>query len=102
MVFEQVSCGRLGPPRLGADLPVTSFRQQNDAGQGPAYLHLHLWYHAMLIMLYRPPLIYPRTNAADLSLADRLAVVNNSSLSIGQILSCADVSLFRGNGCSRS
>ncbi|THV05174.1 hypothetical protein K435DRAFT_816466 [Dendrothele bispora CBS 962.96] len=47
---------------------------------GPAFLALHLWYNSILILLYRPPLISPRVNAARTTLQDRLAV----SIAFGQ------------------
>ncbi|KAJ8072232.1 hypothetical protein PM082_015791 [Marasmius tenuissimus] len=57
----------------------------------PTFLALHLWYNTIIIMLYRPPLIHPRVNAAHSSLQDRLAVVNNSCLAITNILNSADL-----------
>ncbi|KAG7089886.1 hypothetical protein E1B28_011520 [Marasmius oreades] len=57
----------------------------------PTFLALHLWYNAIIIMLYRPPLIHPRVNASRSSLQDRLAVVNNSCLAISNILNSADL-----------
>ncbi|KAM0753522.1 hypothetical protein T439DRAFT_322417 [Meredithblackwellia eburnea MCA 4105] len=69
----------------------SNFQRQSTLGSAPTFLHLHLWYNCILILLYRPPLLYPRSNSSNLSLADRLAVVNNSCLTIGQALSCADI-----------
>ncbi|BGP57377.1 hypothetical protein JCM8202v2_005018 [Rhodotorula sphaerocarpa] len=83
--------------RVYADLPAPlrwssiNFRRHHDAGNGPIFLHLHLWYHCVLIMLYSPPLIYPRTKAARMSLADRLSVVTRSSLQISQIIGVAEL-----------
>ncbi|KAF9266498.1 hypothetical protein L218DRAFT_1014914 [Marasmius fiardii PR-910] len=57
----------------------------------PTFLALHLWYNAIVIILYRPPLIHPRVNASRSSLQDRLAVVNNSCLAISNILNSADL-----------
>lgn len=80
-IHPSSSLGELQLSSLLAKLPIRSLTLPRSSQ-----------YHAILILLYRPPLVYPRTNAADLSLADRLAVVNNSSLAIGSILSGADVS----------
>lgn len=54
-------------------------------------LRCYLQYNGILIMLYAPPLIYPKTNAAELSLADRLAVVTHCSLQISQMIGIADL-----------
>ncbi|GJN93414.1 hypothetical protein Rhopal_006469-T1 [Rhodotorula paludigena] len=68
-----------------------NFRKHHDAGTGPIFLHLHLWYNCVVIMLYGPPLIYPRTKAANMSLADRLSVVTRCCLQISQIIGIADL-----------
>lgn len=71
-----------------------------SAGTGPIYLHVHLWYHAAFIMMYRPPLLYPNCYAANLTLTERLSVVSNSASTISQILSCCDVSSSPGDHSS--
>ena len=43
-------------------------------------------------MLYSPPLIYPQTKAARMSLADRLSVVTRCCLQVSQIIGVAEVS----------
>ncbi|GAA6018870.1 hypothetical protein JCM10207_000269 [Rhodosporidiobolus poonsookiae] len=78
----------LPPPLRWSSL---NFRKQHEAGLGPVFLHLHLWYNCILIMLYGPPLLYPRTKAASMSLPDRLAVSTRSSLAISQIIGVAEL-----------
>ncbi|GAA5863244.1 hypothetical protein JCM8547_002875 [Rhodosporidiobolus lusitaniae] len=68
-----------------------NFRKHHDAGLGPIFLHLHLWYHCILIMLYSPPLMYPQLKAASLSLSDRLSVVTRSCLQVSQIIGVAEL-----------
>ncbi|TKA56959.1 hypothetical protein B0A53_01360 [Rhodotorula sp. CCFEE 5036] len=68
-----------------------NFRKHHDIGNGPIFLHLHLWYHCVLIMLYSPPLIYPQTKAARMSLADRLSVVTRCCLQVSQIIGVAEL-----------
>lgn len=100
--------------RLYNDLPESlqfapaNFRAQEACHMAPIFVQLHLWvrrtlscrpttctdavsqYNCLIILLYRPPLLHPKTNAANLSLQDRLAVVSNSCLAIGQIVEYAD------------
>ncbi|ESK85307.1 pathway-specific nitrogen regulator [Moniliophthora roreri MCA 2997] len=68
-----------------------NLRIHAENSASPTFLALHLWYNSIIILLYRPPLIHPRVNAANASLQDRLAVVNNSCLAISNILSSADL-----------
>ncbi|KAK7044133.1 hypothetical protein VNI00_007850 [Paramarasmius palmivorus] len=68
-----------------------NLRIHAENSASPTFLALHLWYNSIIILLYRPPLIHPRVNAANASLQDRLSVVNNSCLAISNILSSADL-----------
>ncbi|ORY61059.1 hypothetical protein BCR35DRAFT_355220 [Leucosporidium creatinivorum] len=69
----------------------SNFREQVSRGDGSMYLQLHLWYHGMIIILYRPPLLSHRCQAGSLSLAERLNVVSNSVSAIVKMLSCAEM-----------
>lgn len=73
------------------DVRRHSLRRHASAGTGPVFAAVHLWRHCITILLYRPPLLHPRSCAAEMQLSDRLTIVNNASLSISQILSCADM-----------
>lgn len=76
-----------------------NFQAHHAAGSGPGFLHLHLWHNSMLIMLHSAPLIYPRSRAAGMPLADRLAVVTHCCQQVCKVLEVADVSLAALLGC---
>ncbi|GAA5823365.1 hypothetical protein JCM11251_007582 [Rhodosporidiobolus azoricus] len=99
------------PPACDEDSALNTFRNHHLTGDGPAFLQLHLWvccflmfatgprliaftssqHNAVVILLYAPPLIYPRTKAANISLEERLSVVTRCCLQISQIISAADL-----------
>jgi len=88
--------------RTYADLPAGlqwsshNFKQHHAGGTGPAFVQLHLWHNAILVMLHGTPAVYPKARAAEMTLTDRLAVVTHCCLRMSQIVEIADVS--RGYG----
>ncbi|SGZ26904.1 BQ5605_C025g09992 [Microbotryum silenes-dioicae] len=71
---------------------TSNFRRQIARGTVPVYLHLHLWYHAVMIILYRTPVLHPKLNAAKPALTDRLrqSIVSSACDSIREVLAVSE------------